>query len=132
MKTDAKKTGQFKIRIDEDALAAFKSAAEARGLEPTKAIRDMMSAYAAATIEHGARVIWPPQFAHFAPGSRIVYETAEAAPVRMVAEDRTAGFQPAAEESSNDRNTGLPNAKAPAHPPAHKVYAPRGAPKKPK
>ena len=132
MRTDAKKSTQFQIRIDPDVLSAFKLAVEARGLEPSKAMRDMMAAYAEAAVEHGDRLIWPPQFAHFAPGSRIVYETAEAAPVRMVAEDRTAGFQPAAEESSNDRNHGLPKVKVPSHPPAHKVYAPRGAPKKQK
>lgn len=68
----SKKTKQFPIRIDEDNLVTFKAAAEARGMEPTKVIRDLMAAYAKAVDKHGPRLIWPAEFAHFAPQSKII------------------------------------------------------------
>lgn len=61
-----KKSSQFKIRLDEDSLEAFKAAAEAKGLEPSKCIRDLMAAFAAAVEQHGARnVIWPAELDYF-------------------------------------------------------------------
>jgi len=61
-----KKNSQFKIRLSADELDRFKAAAEAKGLEPSKAIRDLMAAFAQAVEEHGARnVIWPVELDHF-------------------------------------------------------------------
>lgn len=113
-----KKASQFKIRIAEEDLAAFKSAALGLGLEPTKAIRDLMVALSTAVETHGARaVVWPPELDHFPAGVRSAQQIrfeAGGSPALEAAEDTpdTYAAGPPEKVGGNNRGCGIPRPKS--------------------
>lgn len=67
-----KKTKQVNFKISEEQLEELRLVAEDLRLNASQLVSSLVSDFISARRSHGPRLIWPVEFAHFAPQSKII------------------------------------------------------------